>query len=205
MNYHHLPFPPFKMDWFGDILITKEGFSQELSDLIKRIYRDVVIYGEEKLPHETKQLIKDPHILKTTYQMYGKYVANWGTQHVTYTFKGFINKQQVIEIKRGNDYLQEFLVYADSQELLIGDTYDVTRITIEAINENGMRLPYSSEVFEIETDDLLEIIGSSHISLIGGARSFWVKTKQKTGTSYLTISHDRYTEVIPIQIKEENE
>ena len=205
MNYPHLPFPPFKMDWFGDILITKEGFSQELSDIIKRIYRDVVTYGEDKLPYETKQLLTHPDIVKTAYQMYGKYVANWGTKHVTYTFKGYMNEQQVIEIKRGNDYQQEFLVYADSQELMIGDTYDVTRITIEAINENGMRLPYSSEVFKIETDDLLEIIGPSNISLIGGIRSFWVKTKQKTGTSYLTISHDRYTEVIPIQIKEENE
>lgn len=203
-TYQHLPYPPYKMDWFGDILVNQENLDEETSHFIKLIYRDLVAYGEENLPSKMKNLIKDPSIYKKALHMYGKYVANWGSKHVTYTFKGFINQQEVIEVKRGNDVKLLYDVSIDSNELFIGDTYDVTRVTIQAINENGMRLPYAFDVFTLETDPLLEVIGPKSIALIGGARSFWVKTNRQPGTSYLTIKNERYIEVIPIYIKEEN-
>ena len=202
-TYQNLLYPPFKMDWFGHLLIEKEGLSPEKASLVKAIYKDILIYGEEKLPLTTKQLITSKDDVKLALHMYGKYVANWGSKSVSYTFKGYKNGDLVIEKTRGNDYHQSFKVTQDTHELIIDDTYDVTRITIEAINENGSRLIYSNASFIIETDDLLEVIGPKHISLIGGIRSFWVKTKKITGQSYVYVKHDAFIEVLSFNIMKE--
>jgi beta-galactosidase len=205
-NYPHIPYAPFQMDWFGDLLVSKEGLSIETSERIKKIYKDLVLYGEDNLPAKTKALITSKEDIKLAFDMYGKYVANWGSKSIQYTFKGYINDNLVIESVKGNDFQKNIRIQADSYDLYIGDTYDVCRITIEAVNEHQHRLIYAQDAFEVITDDFVEVIGPKMISLIGGIRSFWVKTRNKQGNSYVTIKHPSHHESIMLRIhKEENQ
>jgi beta-galactosidase len=202
-KYLNLPFPPYQMDWFGDLLIRKEGLSEKKSNMVKKIYKDLVLYGEEHLSDELKALISSKEDIKLIYDMYGKYVANWGSKSITYTFKGYNNKELVIEKIKGNDFKRIIHTYADTYDMHIDETYDVTRITVELTNENHQRLVYANDAFEVITDDLLEVIGPKTVSLMGGIRSFWVKTNNQSGTSYVTIKHPEYQETLMFRIHKE--
>jgi beta-galactosidase len=201
-HFSNLKNPPFMMDWLGDALINYEGLSKETSNLIKKIYPLIVMFGENNLPDDMKSTVSK-HEIKLAWQMYGKYIANWGSKSVSYTFKGLINNQEVISKTKGNDFSFIINVHADSNHLIIGKTYDVTRITVEAKNEHDHRLTFASNAFLIETDDLLEVIGDQNVSLIGGIRSFWVKTRQLTGQSKITIIHQNQRYLINIEISKE--
>jgi len=203
-DYPYLKYPPYQMDWFGDLLIKNEKLTVEKSDLIKKIYKSVVAYGENNLPPIIASMIHDPSDIKLAYQMYGKYVANWGTKSISYTFKGYIKGVEVISKTKGNDYKQIISVKTDSNTISIGNTYDVTRITVEAINENKDRLVFANNAFHVETDDLLTVIGDKNLSLIGGIRSFFVKTNQKIGISTILIQHQDQTHKIQISITKED-
>ncbi len=188
-NYPYLKYPPFQMDWFGDLLIKNEGLTKEKSDLIKKIYKSVVIFGQHHLPKDILNLIQDSSDIHLAYQMYGKYVANWGTKSISYTFKGYNNKTLVISKTRGNDYKSMLRIQTDTTNLFLGNTYDVTRITVEAVNEHQDRLIFANDAFMVETDKLLSVIGEKNLSLIGGIRSFFVKTNQIEGLSTIQIQH----------------
>lgn len=198
-----LPYPPFKMDWFGDALERDEKLDQQTATFIKDTYRKLVQYGKDQLDEDILKMNPSDALLKLTYEMYGKYVANWGSKSVQYTFKGYNNQTEVISKTKGNDFQTRFHISLDQESLVIGDTYDVTRITIEAINEHQHRLVYAHDAFQIETDSLLEVIGDRIISLIGGIRSFWVKTKGQSGTSYITIKHSDMIHKLEINIQKE--
>ncbi len=201
----HLAFAPYKMDWFGDLLIKQENLDEKTNDFIKLYYRDLVSKGKDHLKESMKNLNPSDELLKKTYDMYGKYVANWGSKSVFYTFKGFIDGVHVITKTKGNDYQIDFKISLDRDKLVIEDTYDVTRITIEALNEHNHRLTYAHDAFEIITDDKLEVIGDCFVSLIGGIRSFWVKTKKTTGQSTLIIKHSEKIYQLSIHITKEHE
>lgn len=202
-SYPFLKYPPFQMDWFGDLLIKNEKLTQEKSDLIKKIYKSVVIYGHHNLPKNLLDMIDDPSIIHLAYQMYGKYVANWGTKSVSYTFKGYINNNLVISKTRGNDYKSMIRIQTDQTNLYLGNTYDVTRITVEKVNEIGNRLPFANDAFLVTTDHLLTVIGETNITLIGGVRSFFVKTNKKTGLSTIQIHHQNEIHKIQISVSKE--
>ncbi|TNF09011.1 MAG: glycoside hydrolase family 2 protein [Bacillota bacterium] len=203
LKYKHLPYAPYQMDWFGDLLVEKEGLSLKQSDIIKKIYKDLILYGEDQLPAEIKDIIESKDDIKLAYQMYGKYVANWGSKSISYTFKGYNKGTLVIETTKGNDFKHNIRVLSDTLDLYIDDTYDVAKVTVEAINEYQHRLVYANDAFEVITDDLVEVIGPKTLSLIGGIRSFWIKTKHQVGTSYVTIKHPYYQETLMFRLHKE--
>lgn len=202
-KFSFLKYPPFMMDWLGEALITYEGLTNETSDIIKKLYPLILMYGEHNLPVEITQNVSQD-MIKLAWRMYGKYVANWGSKSVSYTFKGIINGKEVISKTKGNDYQFILKTYTDSNKLIIGNTYDVARITVEAVNEHDHRLNFASDAFQVVTDELLEVIGDQNITLIGGIRSFWVKTKQSTGHSHITIIHRDQLYPIYIEITKED-
>ncbi len=202
LEFSHLKYPPFKMDWLGDALIKYEGFSKEKSDLIKQLYPLIATYGEHHLPKDIANKVTQEDI-KCAWQMYGKYVANWGSKSVSYTFKGYMNQKEVISKTKGNDYQMMIKITSDALSLNHAETYDVTRITIEALNEHQHRLVFASESLTIKTDEKLKLIGDDVISLIGGIRSFWVRTTGIAGKSILTVTHQQQDYHLELNITQE--
>jgi len=203
LSLKNLKHPPFVMDWLCDLLITQENLSLDISNQIKMLYKPLIKYG---LTEDIKSNYSS-EVIDLTYKMYGKYIANWGTKNLTYTFKGYMNNDLVIETKQGGDVNRILKVYSDTNVLSIKETYDVVRITVELVNEFNERLVYSNDVISVETDHNVEVIGDTNMSLIGGVRSFWVKTKTRDNNeSQIKINHQNQIHVIKLKIiKEDNQ
>lgn len=79
-------------------------------------------------------------------------------------------------------------ISVSSSHLHHNDTYDVARIELEAIDQNGNRLRYCSDAVNIECDGSMEVIGSKLFSLEGGAAALYVRTKGGKGQATAKIT-----------------
>lgn len=84
--------------------------------------------------------------------------------------------------------------------LIIGDTYDVTRISISAIDDLKQLKSYCFDSFMIETQGDITLIGPNHIGLIGGKYAFWIKSVKK-GQGTVRIINHRFDETLTFHIK----
>lgn len=108
---------------------------------------------------------------------------------------GYINGKAVIE----KDYLKDptfsdlKLISDDNtlNKIKDGSTWDSTRITVKAADSLGNRLSYINEAITIEVNDAGELIGDDNPVLEGGLYSFWIRTKEKSGTVKITVKNKR--------------
>ncbi|MDI9478064.1 MAG: glycoside hydrolase family 2 TIM barrel-domain containing protein [Bacillota bacterium] len=193
-EFPNMKHPPIRIpDLFGDVLVEKEGLSQEEAERIKRFVRSLARKGDlDKLTEKERAIISDPEEQKLAWHLYGKYVANWGGEKVSYTFNGYIDGKLVKTIVKGNVEEYDLKITPDETLLVIGDTYDATRVVVEEVGNNDNLIQYGFEPLQISVSDELELIGPSLISLISGKAAFWVKTRDKGGTGTVTVSSPKY-------------
>lgn len=183
-------------DLYGDAY-EKRGYSKEDSKEYKELAHMAARRGGlEKLTKEDKI---DYDKLKIGWELYGSEIANWGSDRYKYKFVGYLNGENITkEIGPFDSY--QIKINIDSDELVIEETYDVTKISLEAIDNLGNILEYASDSFIIETNENLEIIGEKHISLIGGKRAFWIKSKS-VGEGIIKIKNDHFDETLKVKIR----
>ncbi|TVP95650.1 MAG: glycoside hydrolase family 2 protein [Acholeplasmatales bacterium] len=200
--YPHLPHPPIIMDWMGELLEKEEGLSNGHANRIKALYKGLAIYGRENLPESYMQYIQSPQDIDFAWTMYGKYVANWGSERVAYTFSGIQDGREVIVKKIGGDFEKQIRFEADDTTLQLGETYDVMRLSIVAVNEHGQRLPYAFDAFNIQVEGPLEVLGNTVVNLFGGVYAFWVRTVGVPGEASVTITNNDVRQTLRLTIKE---
>lgn len=183
-------------DLYGDSY-EKKGYSKEEAKEYKELAHMAAKRGGlEKL---TKHDDIDWDKMKIGWDMYGSEIANWGSDRYKYKFVGTFKGEEITrEIGAFDNY--EIKINVDNDELVIDKTYDVTRVSLEAIDNLGNLLEYASDSFMIETNDNLELIGERFISLIGGKRAFWVKTKN-VGEGIIKIKNDHIDKTLTLNIK----
>lgn len=180
-------------DILGDTLIKLENKSLEESNYLKEIIKLLLKYdGIVRDEIKEKYRIED---INQAWQYYGKYVSNWGSHPTPFLFKGYINNKMVIERVKGYQYIDYIDVRASSDTLHTKNSYDVFRLTLEAIGTLGNRVDYAFDSFVIETSDELEVIGDKVVSLIAGIRSIYIKSKAKSGTGKVTIKSSRFKDI----------
>ena len=181
----------------GDLLITQEGLSLEESNKVKEIVNKILdfdgIIRKEIIDEYTFE------VANKAWNYYGKYISNWGSHPTPYLFEGYKNDELVKSILKGPQYLDHIKVTTSTNELDTSLSYDVCKVTLEAIGTLGNRVDYCFDSFKIKTTPEFEVIGDKMISLIGGVRSFYVKTKVREGIGTITITSDRH-KIKPIKL-----
>ena len=187
-DYHqfpHLKHPPIIIDdLYGDAY-EDLNLSKTKIESLKNIAKDLAKRGG--LDKLTAQDEYSPEDIQLAWQMYGKYIANWGSLSFLYTIKGFHPKAELTR-KLGSYKNYTIEVDMEHTDIYIEDTFDVSRIEIQAIDDLGNLKPYAFDVISIQTNSVLEVIGETNVSLIGGKRTIWVRTKQK-GIGLIQITH----------------
>ncbi len=113
-----------------------------------------------------------------------KSAGGWGDASNNLVLEGFLDgrpfcRREIWEAK----YAAGIVVKADDAVLFAdGDTYDATRITVEAIDNMGNRMPFIQECVEVTLKGPGRLIGPARFPLIGGSSSFWVRTVGETGS-----------------------
>lgn len=177
-------------DLIGNLLVACEGKTEEESDRIKAVIQEILSY-DGILREELSQKYGSA-FLEEAWMYYGKYVSNWGSHASPYTFIGYRNGKKAIEIRRGGQYIDHLAVSCSTEELCSVPTYDVARITVEAIGSNNNRTDYAFDSFVVETTGGVEVIGESCISLIAGVRSFYIRSTVPEGTGKVRIRSERF-------------
>jgi beta-galactosidase len=188
-----LKHPPIVIDDFiGDQLEKNEGFSKRDAAVIKKVIKAAASQGFN-LPLKEKAsmailLLKNKMTLDDGVALFGKYYAGWGQSQRVYTFKGFKDKKQVIEVERGPFERISLQVEPSKTILTNGETYDVALVSIKAMSNLGEVLPYHDEVITLSVTGNLSILGPMTFALSAGRSGFYVRSHRGEGSGIVTIN-----------------
>ena len=191
--YKNIPNRPILInDFVGNLLEVKEGYTKKEAEMMKTVLSATLKYGDS-MPLKYKllylRLMLFHHVTyEKGYELYGKYIGNWGSKEIVYTFEAIRNNKvfKTINLSKVNKLDLEYNV---SSNILYDDnTYDVSLVRLKAIDQNGNVLPYYNEPYSIECSENIEIIGPKLISFKGGYSGIYVKSKGIKGKATLSIN-----------------
>lgn len=183
-KYPHMPHPPILIDdLIGQKMVAKEGFDQKKEQDIRRAISE--LSDDAAVPAVTS--VKDSFMSLFTsksnkpseeevVRLYEQYAVT-RTARTVFKFEGIINGRVVATVIKEPVNKTKFKVNVSSSKLIHGETYDVARIEVVAVDANDNRISHFNDCLTISCDGGLEVVGSPVISLVGGATAFYVRTK----------------------------
>lgn len=206
-KFPNLPHPPvFADDFIGDALTKNENLNSAAVKFLKPTLVAGSKYGLAIPPQYFALaglgIVAGGLKINDVVALVEKYIGGWGDEQVSYRFEGYIDDKLVKTVVKTAVTKTKLAVGADSTELVECDTYDVTRITLRALDQDDNHLPYANNHVSVKTTGGIEVIGPSDFALIGGARAFWVRTTGKAGKATVSIETDNlgsYTVELNVQ------
>lgn len=191
-KYAHLPHPPIlPADYIGDSLVKDDGLSESAAKYLKNALVAAGKYGYIMPPHHYLELaagvVIDRIPIPDVVNLVTKYFANWGDEQVEYRFDGYKDGELVKSVTKTAVLSKHLTAQADSLHLVEDKTYDVTRIELRCVDQNGNQLPFANDSVSVHIDGPAKIIGPDNFALIGGDRAFWIRTIGKSGNITVTI------------------
>ena len=207
-EFTHLKNAPIMVDdYIGDRLKESENMSDAQAKDVKAILNEVARVGLYRMSKASyakaaKLMLKYHMTMDDAVQLYNKYIGNWGGKSTQYRFDAVRNGIVVKSVTRSPMSEVRLRVTADHTALIEKNTYDVACIRIEAVDENGNRLPYYNDPVILDAKGYVELIGPNVISLSGGAGGTYVRTKERKGKGKLTVkTPDGVTQEIEFTVK----
>ena len=191
--FPHLPHPPvFTDDFIGDALTEKEHLNETAAKFLK----PALVAGSKYAFSMPKKyflmaglgIVTSGMKIGDMVSLVEKYIGGWGDEQVSYRFEGYKDGQLVKTAVKTAVAETKLDVRVDNPELVEADTYDVTRVALTAVDQNGNRLPFASNAVTVHVEGPAEVIGPKSFALIGGDRAFWLRTKGASGEAVVTIT-----------------
>jgi len=182
-------------DFVGDALETHEGMSHKKAEDVKSIINEVSEKGVYRLSvpimAKAAMVAAKHHMgMQDAFDLYGKYIGNWGGKANVYKFEAVTGGDVVKELIVSPSTRMHIEAEASTDTLYEGNTYDAALVRIRAVDENGGLLSFANEPLMLETQGPIEIIGPDVISLMGGMSGVYVRTTG-VGEASLTITNNR--------------
>ncbi|MBQ2062775.1 MAG: glycoside hydrolase family 2 protein [Oscillospiraceae bacterium] len=201
--FRHLRRGPILVtDFIGPRLEREEGMPPKQAKLVKDILNYSAVNGFAKLPPRIlakagAAMARYRMTFQDAYDLYGKYIGNWGDTVATFRFEA-VKDGAVVKTVEKNPVSRVVLdAKPDHTALREGAAYDVAAVRVTARDQNGNRLPFCNETVTLEADGPLEIIGPKLVQLRGGCGGTYVKTTCQSGAGALTL---RCGQAEPIRI-----
>ena len=204
-TYPSLPHPPVVIDDFiGELLESEEHFDAKTAAIVRDCLHALAKFGPSNIPAKIYAkfgylMLAKGFRISDAYELYGKYVGNWGGEATVWRFDAVKYGETVKSVTKKPQAKPHIEIITDHTDLVEWDTYDVAAIRIRALDEFGNTLPYYQEPIVLNTEGNIEIIGPHIISLKGGMGGTYVKTKGVSGNASLFVG----TEEIMFRIKAE--
>ncbi|MFR8317665.1 MAG: glycoside hydrolase family 2 protein [Catenibacillus sp.] len=185
-NFPHLPHPPVCIDdWIGDQLVTREGMNRGRAAFVKEVLlaaadcRPDTFTGKYSLKIARKMGLH--HLTREDFfRLYEKYIIGRDPQGTVYRFEACRRLpdggEEKLSVLRGPVRSVRLEVTCDHTQLVEGHSYDVARISIQAVGDGGEVLPYFNEPVRIIAWGDIRVIGPHTISLKGGMGAVYIKT-----------------------------
>lgn len=191
--FKHLRHGPIKVDdIIGNQLQEKEGYKKYTANQIKKILLKASECGLNHLPWTCKARMFVLSVLigieeEEIYNLYGKYIGNWGQRVPIYHFEAIKEGKVVKVVKKYPMSQVQLAVSVDQTVLHEATSYEVASIRIQVTDENGNLLPYYQEALDLKIEGPIEIIGPSVVTLRGGMGGTYIKTVGALGRAKLLI------------------
>lgn len=191
--YKNLPNAPILIDdYIGDQMKEKEGFSDRQNAIVKEALNYIGRYGNNNIPPKIMLRLGEAmarfHMnFQDAYDLYGKYIGDWGGKSTGFRFVGIKNGKEVITVIKAPCEGMDLDIKVSSFELVEGATYDVASVRIKVVDQNGNVLPYYNRSLIAKTEGPIEIVGPELIDINGGMGGIYVKSTGKTGKASLKV------------------
>ena len=199
---------PVKIDdTIGELLTTKEGFGNTQATQIRECMLAAGKYGFANLPARYKAeltwiMVRYHMSFEDGYNLYGKYVGNWGGEATVWRFDAKKNGKVIASVTKTPGQKLHLEVNVSNRILHEGDTYDMSAIRIRVLDENNNAAVYAQLPVTFQVEGPLELCGPATAVLEGGMGGTYLKTTGASGTATLRI-HCEQTEdaVVEFEVK----
>ncbi len=205
-DFPGLKHPPiFIDDFFGNQLETKEGYTTKQASQIKAVLMAVYQHGQDQLPIAKKAIMAKLLMQKVItfekgYELYVKYVGNWGIKRSPYVIKGFKNKQHVATNILEPVKTQSLKATLLHHPLVEKQTYDMSLLQITVVDQNGHLLDYCFDFVRVICPEGVEVIGDCVASFKGGSVGFMIKSCHQVVHDVIKIETSFDQMILPIQV-----
>lgn len=182
-EFKALRHPPILIDdLIGEALEIGEGMSKWDANNVKKVLMASSVHGMD-LPLRYKlrmavAILRYGISIEEGINLYAKYVGNWGGTRTVYRFEGYKGGAMVKTKTFGNVRNPKLVAKVDYEVVPVYETYEVNRIVVQVLCENGNVLPYAFDNLEVSVLGPIELVGPVQ-SLVGGAAAIYVKTTGK--------------------------
>ncbi len=203
--FTNIPNSPFLIDDFvGDLLEKNEGYTHKESEMMKAVLYRTLKYGN-KMPFKYKmmylKLMLFHHVnYQKGYELYGKYIGNWGSKEIVYKFEAIRDNRIIKTINLSKAREKRIICNPSSLVLNENHTYDVALVRIKAVDQNDNILSYYNEGFKAEASLGIDLIGGNIQTFRGGYTGIYVKSNGKSDKGLLTIETQFGKEEIEFKI-----
>jgi beta-galactosidase len=135
------------------------------------------------------------------YQLYGKYIGNWGDREVVYSFEAVNGNKVVNKIVLGESKELHLETKVSSTRLHENTSYDMASIRLRVLNQNNVQTYYYNEPFELSVEGPIELVGPNLVSFKGGMSGTYIKTLHKKGKAKLIIKTPFETKTIDFVVE----
>ncbi len=190
-------------DFIGPRLEQEEKMLPKQAEIVKEILNYSAVNGWSKLPPKIVAkagvaMAKYKMTYQDAYDLYGKYIGNWGASVPTFRFEAVKDGKVVKTVEKSPVRMVRLDAVPDHTELREGAAYDAASIRITARDQNGNRLPFFNGTVVLAAEGPIAVVGTRLVQLRGGSGGTYVKTTGEAGQGTLILACDQ-TE--PVQIK----
>ena len=196
-----LPHGPVLIDdLIGCLLETVEHYPKKKAENLKKSLNAIRNYGIESLPLKEKLriahgMLKYHMSYAQCYDLYGKYVANWGSEATIWKFAAKQNGETVAEAIRCPGTNLHFEVKISSDILTENQSYDMAAVRVRILDDNNNTASYCQIPVNFSIYGPAELAGPSTAAAEGGMTGTYIRSIGKTGMAFLKISAEGITTV----------
>ena len=180
-------------DTIGALLESEEKFGKHKAAMIRDCLLAASKYGIESLPLGKKLKFAWTSLLyrlkyEDAYQLYGKYVGNWGQATPVWRFDAVKNGVVTASACKAQSRVLHLEARPSKTVLTEGDTYDCAAVRIRLMDEYDNVANYAQEPVSFLAEGPIELIGPACTTAEGGMCGTYVRTTGETGEARLRIS-----------------
>ncbi|MCR5449103.1 MAG: glycoside hydrolase family 2 protein [Solobacterium sp.] len=205
-----LPHGPILIDdTIGDLLQSKEGYDEKKAAIISECLNAAGKYGMSNLPvkYQAKLAWCMMHYgmkFSDGYDLYGKYVGNWGGKSVKWRFDALKDGVVTASVTKSPSSRLHLTAVPSHTLLKENDTYDMAAIRIRIEDEYGNTASYAQIPVTIEVKGPVELVGPSAVTAEGGMTGTYIRTKGQYGTASVTFRTEQTEPVtVSFEIRED--
>ena len=189
-------------DTVGELLRTEEGFGRRKADMVRDCLLAASKYGLEGLPLGKKIKFAWTSLIyrlkfEDAYELYGKYVGNWGQATPVWRFDAIRNGVVVASSCKAQSRILHLEAKPSKTVLTEGDTYDCAAVRIRLLDEYDNVANYAQAPVGFTAEGPIEIIGPAVATAEGGMCGTYVRTTGEKGEAKL---HITCTDAGPIDV-----